>query len=60
MAKWLSFAGVIVTVDAPADTPEQEIAARSRSQMLERLGDNSTIQPHDIGVGEIQILEGDL
>jgi len=57
MADWIAFAGVIVRIDAPADTPEGEIADRGRQQLLDMLGEGSVIEPHDIGVGEIQILE---
>jgi hypothetical protein len=57
VADWIAFAGVIVRIDAPADTPEGEIADRGRQQLLEMLGEGSMIDPRDIGVGEIQILE---
>lgn len=57
MSRWVTFAGVIVTVNAPADTPEHEIADRSRELFMKRLGDDTPIRPHDVGVGEIHLLD---
>jgi hypothetical protein len=59
MAKWLSFAGVIITVEAPGSTPEHEVAALARSEFLRQLQDGPPVLLEDVGVGDIQQIGGE-
>ena len=58
MVKWLSFAGVLITVEAPEGTPEQDVAALARFQFLQQLQEGPPVLPEDVGVSDIQQLRG--
>ena len=58
MVKWLSFAGVLITVEAPQGTPEHVVAALAREKLLGQLGEGSAIRAEDIGVSDIQTIRG--
>lgn len=47
MARYITFVGTLVTVEAPADTPEQDVAGMARTQFMDNL---ANIKPHDVGV----------
>lgn len=50
MTNYHTFTGVVITVEAPAGTPPQDIAAMARAAFMEQA---ATLQPHDIGVNII-------
>lgn len=52
MANYITFTGAMVTVEAPAGTPGQEVAAMARKAFLDQL---DTFQPHDIGVNIVAV-----
>lgn len=47
MTKFICFVGVIEIVDAPADTPEDEVANIARENVFKRRADYAE---HDFGV----------
>ena len=56
VVEWAAFAGIIVRVNAPADSQPYAIADLCRDEMVSRLGVGAAITAHDIGVGEMFIV----
>ena len=50
MPKFICFVGVITEVEAPAGTPEQDIAGIARNQVFERFESGEGFAVTDFGV----------
>jgi predicted SpoU family rRNA methylase len=55
MATWLTFTGIIVTVESDEITPHDEVAALARKKFLDRVA-SGVVDATEVGVGEIEIM----